>query len=41
MRYEGSIKEVKVYAWFMWGCGALVGFALGWFGCMITNGVPL
>jgi hypothetical protein len=27
--------------WWMWCCGALVGFALGWFGCMITNGVPL
>jgi hypothetical protein len=25
----------------MWCCGALVGFALGWFGCMLLNGVPL
>jgi hypothetical protein len=35
------MSETLTHGWGMWGCGALIGFALGWFGCMITNGVPL
>jgi hypothetical protein len=34
-------RTMQKLGWMMWFAGALVGFAVGWFGCMLLNGVPL